>query len=32
MSGNSNYWNRHERKPYRWKFRGYPLEDAKRAA
>ncbi len=27
-----DYWNKHERKPYRWKFRGYPLEEAKQAA
>lgn len=27
-----DYWNAHERKPYRWKFRGYPLEEAKQAA
>ncbi len=27
-----HHWNDHERKPYRWKFRGYPLEDAKQAA
>ena len=26
------YWNKRERKPYRWKFRGYPLEEAKSAA
>lgn len=26
------YWNRVERKPYRWTFRGYPLELAKSAA
>jgi transposase len=27
-----DHWNKHERKPYRWKFRGYPLEEAKSAA
>lgn len=27
-----DHWNRHERKPYRWKFRGYPLEGPKQAA
>ena len=27
-----DHWNKHERKPYRWKFRGYPLEEAKQAA
>ena len=27
-----DYWNKHERRPYRWKFRGYPLEEAKQAA
>jgi transposase len=26
------YWNKHERKPYRWTFRGYPLEEARSAA
>lgn len=26
------HWNQHERKPYRWTFRGYPLEEAKSAA
>ena len=26
------HWNQHERRPYRWKFRGYPLEEAKKAA
>lgn len=30
--GYIGHWNRHERKPYRWKFRGYPLEVAKTAA
>jgi len=27
-----DHWNRRERKPYRWTFRGYPLEEAKSAA
>lgn len=27
-----DHWNSHERKPYRWQFRGYPLEEAKKAA
>ena len=26
-----DHWNRRERKPYRWKFRGYPLQEAKSA-
>ena len=26
------HWNARERKPYRWKFRGFPLELAKSAA
>ena len=30
--GYIQYWNTHERKPYRWTFRGYPLEEAKLAA
>ena len=30
--GYIDHWNRHERKPYRWKFRGYPLEEARPAA
>jgi transposase len=27
-----DHWNKHERKPFRWTFRGYPLELAKSAA
>lgn len=30
--GYIDYWNRIERRPYRWTFRGYPLEEAKLAA
>lgn len=30
--GYIDHWNAHERKPYRWTFRGYPLELAKSAA
>lgn len=30
--GYINHWNSHERKPYRWTFRGYPVEMAKSAA
>lgn len=26
------HWNKHERKPYRWTFRGFPLEQARLAA
>jgi transposase len=26
------HWNQHERRPYRWTFRGYPLQEAQRAA
>ncbi len=26
------HWNAHERKPYRWTFRGYPLQEAQAAA
>lgn len=26
------HWNTRERKPYRWKFRGYPIEEARSAA
>ena len=27
-----DHWNQHERKPYNWKFRGYPLQEARQAA
>ncbi len=30
--GYIDHWNQDERKPYRWTFRGYPLEQAKLAA
>lgn len=30
--GYIDHWNRHERKPYNWTFRGFPLEMAKLAA
>jgi transposase len=30
--GYIDHWNQHERKPYRWTFRGYPLELTKSAA
>jgi hypothetical protein len=30
--GYIEYWNKHEHKPYRWKFRGYPLQEVRSAA
>ena len=30
--GYIDHWNKRERKPYNWTFRGYPLEEAKLAA
>jgi transposase len=30
--GYIDHWNKRERKPYRWTFRGYPLEEARSAA
>lgn len=30
--GYIEHWNKHERKPYRWTFRGYPLEEPRSAA
>ena len=30
--GYIDHWNQHERKPYQWTFRGYPLSEAKLAA
>ena len=30
--GYIDYWNRRERKPYSWTFRGYPLQEARSAA
>jgi len=32
VTGYIDHWNAHERKPYRWTFRGYPLQEAKSAA